>query len=706
MTDNCDPRRFPFAASIIRSASAGARTTLGALLLGGAALFVPVATSAQSAAGQRDWPGAGQLFIGTCYQPVDRSPEQIRTDIALMKKAGFKVVRMGDLSWDYFEPAEGVYDFKAFDSVMDQMHQAGIKVILDISGLPAPQWLHHNYPGVDLVAQNGTKLYPAERYMDDISDPDYRRLVRDFADALTKHYANHPALFAIGFDNEIGNGFMSWSEADRQRFIVWLKARYDDLATLNKAWATQRWSRRIDSWDEVRLPYADGPGPAERYLDLHRYWSDVTIDVLKDLEAIREKNVPNKPAISNLWDSSERKGFDYLSTYKQYVSYGSYGFYNGDAIGGGFETMMMRGALKTPGWFNEFQAGGGGYYGTRGRSRMWAYFGLLNGGQGMLAWTFNSHLGGEEQALFGLIDHDDRPSWKLDEWARIASEFKTMEKSGFPRTLDQQVAIAYSFESRVASSPNGPSNTVRQYITTPYMDQEHNAFAPIYNDNIDVAVINIGHEDLGKYKMVVVPGDYLMDQASADNIRSYVRNGGTVIMTAFSAKVDEHSQWFNTPLPGRLTDVFGMRTNEFYRSGGPLTGKLGDAPVQTTINFYEVLEPSTAQVLGRFTNVDGNPPIATVNRFGKGQAIYVATPAQPSIMQPLYRSLYASLHIDPGPKTPEGVYARTVGGRTLYVNASYGPKDVVIDGTRTGLLSGKTWTGTLHLEADGVDLLQ
>jgi beta-galactosidase len=659
-----------------------------------------------NAAGQPGEIPRGRLFVGACYQPVDRSPDEIRSDIALMKKAGFTVVRMGDLSWDYFEPAEGVYDFKAFDAIMDQMHAAGIKVILDISGLPAPQWLHYKYPGVNLVAQNGTTLYPAERYMDDISDPDYRRLVRDFADALTKHYAHHPALLAIGFDNEIGNGFMSWSEADRQRFIVWLKNRYGDLATLNNAWATQRWSRRIDNWDEVRLPYADGPGPAERYLDLHRFWSDVTIDVLKDLEAIREKNVPNKPAISNLWDSSERKGFDYLSTYKQYVSYGSYGYYNGDAISGGFETMMMKGALKTPSWFSEFQAGGGGYYGSKGRSRMWAYFGLLNGGQGMLAWTFNSHLGGEEQALFGLVDHDNRPSWKLDEWGRIASEFKTMETLGFPRALNQQVAIAYSFESRVASNPNGPSNTVRQYITTPYMEQEHNAFAPIYNDNIDVAVINIGHEDLSHYKLVVVPGDYLMDQASADNIRNYVKNGGTVIMTAFSAKVDEHNQWFNTPLPGRLSDVFGMRTNEFYRSYGPLIGKLGDTDIKSTINFYEVLEPSTAQVLGRFTNVDGNPPIATLNHFGKGQAIYVATPAQPSVMQPLYRSLYASLHIQPGTKTPEGVYARTVNGRTLYVNASYAPKDVVIDGTKKGLLGGKTWTGTLHLDADGVEVLQ
>ena len=45
----------------------------------------------QSATEHPDWPGKGQLFVGTCYQPVDRSPEQIRRDIALMKEAGFKL---------------------------------------------------------------------------------------------------------------------------------------------------------------------------------------------------------------------------------------------------------------------------------------------------------------------------------------------------------------------------------------------------------------------------------------------------------------------------------------------------------------------------------------------------------------------------------------------------------------------------------------
>jgi beta-galactosidase len=651
------------------------------------------------------WPGPGQLYVGTCYQPVDRSPEQIKRDIALMKQAGMKVVRMGDLSWDYFEPSEGKFEFKAFDSIMDQMHAAGIKVILDIAGLPAPLWLHHKYPGVNLVTQQGTRLDPAERYMDDISDPDYQRRVTIFADTLTKHYASHPALFAIGFDNEIGNGFMSYSEADRKRFISWLKGKYGSIAALNKAWATQRWSRRIGSWDEVRLPYADGPGPFERQLDLRRYWSDVTIDTLKNLEAIRKRNTPDKPAISNLWDSAGRKGFDYLSTYNQYANYGAMGFYPGEPVGAGFEALMMKGGMSTPIWFNEFTAGGGGYYGTKGRSRMWANMGLLLGVQGILAWTFNSHLGGEEQALFGLVDHDDRPSWKLNEFASIAAEFEKLQKMGFPRMTKPRVAIAYSFENTVASSPNGPSNTVRQYITTPYLVQAHNAFEPLFKDNIDVAVINIAHEDLSRYSLVVVPGLYLLDKASADALRQFVANGGTAIMTAYSGKVNEHNQWYDTPLPGRLTDVFGLRTNEFYNSG-TLATRIGDEDVKGSINFYEVLEPSTAEVLARFSNVDGTPPSVTVNRFGKGRAIYVATPAQPQMMRPLYRQLYASLGIEPGPKTPDGVYAREVDGRVLYVNSTSESKEMEIEGAKSDVLTGKHWSGKLKLEPLGVALLE
>ena len=636
------------------------------------------ASGAQDSSAHPNWPGPGQLFVGTCYQPIDRTPEQIDRDIDIMKHAGFNVVRIGDLSWDSFEPSQGKFNFAWWDKVISRMHENGIRVILDIPGSPAPIWLHRAYPGVDIVSQNGTRLPPAERYMDDISDPNYAR--------------------------EIGNGYMSYSVADKERFIAWLKKKYGTIDELNKAWATQRWSRRLNSFEDVDLPLADGPGPSERHLDLHRYWSDVTVALLEHLDAIRGRNMPDTPSISNLWDNASRRGFDYLSTYKSYVSFPAEGFYPGDPAGGVYQALLTRGDLAQPIWFNEFTAGGGGWYGEPGRSRMYAHLALMIGAQGVLAWTFNSHQGGEEQALLGLLDHDNTPSWKVDEFAHIASDYKLLSNFGFPRYIHPQVAIAYSFDSFIDST--SPSATTRQYFKTPYTQQVQGAFEPFFRDNIDTAIINIGHDSLASYKLVVVPADYVMDAPSAKAIRDFVSAGGTVLMTAYSAKVDEHGLWFDTPLPGRLSDVFGLRTAQFYEPDVFPAFEIDGKKAQASIKYYEVLEPRTANTLASFSNITGNPPAVTVNKFGKGQAIYLAAPAQSSLIGPIVRTLYGSLGIQPGPATPEGVYARVVDGRTLYVNTTTQEKAIAVGMNAHGVLSNKSYQGEMKLGPYQADLVE
>lgn len=201
---------------------------------------------------------------------------------------------------------------------------------------------------------------PAERYMDDISDPNYIRQVGILATAMMKHYAHNPDIIAIGYDNEIGNGYMSYSAADRLRFIAWLKKRYGTIGALNNAWQTEWWSRRLNSFSQVYMPLAGGPGPSEEFLDLHRFWSDVAVARLMQLERIRRRYMPNTPTISNLWPNASRRGFNYLGTYRSYVSYGAEGFYPSDPISGAFGALQVKGALSTPLWFNEFTAGGGG----------------------------------------------------------------------------------------------------------------------------------------------------------------------------------------------------------------------------------------------------------------------------------------------------------------------------------------------------------
>jgi beta-galactosidase len=685
-----------------RRISRAIRSTTLTTLLG---LLASGASAGPRAAPHPDWPGKGRLYVGTCYQPVDRSTEQIRSDIALMRDAGFTLVRMGDLSWDAFEPSEGRFQFAWFDDILDQMNAAGLKVILDIGGLPAPIWLHDEYPSVNVVDPNGVMLQPARRYMEDISDPAYREHARRFADALTRHYAGNPALLAVGYDNEIGDGYMSYSAADRLRFIEWLKVRYGTIEALNRAWATQRWSRRLNTFEQVQLPNADGPSPPERYLDLRRFWSDQAVQALTELEAIRRKNMPELPSASNLWDTAPHMGFDYLRSYREYASYGAMGYYPGTALDTTLLSLLVKGELSTPLWFNEFITAGSDRYGPpKGSIRMWAYEALLHYGQVFLGWTFNTHRGGEEQALFGMLDHDGTPSWKYREWRRIAEEFSKLEKLGFPRDHRPEVAIAYSFDTAIASSPPR-GNTARDYYSTPYFQQVSHAFQPLFEDNVDVALLNLANSTL-EYRLLVVPGLYVMDERSAAALRRYVQGGGTVVMTAFSAKVDEHSQWFDTPLPGRLDDVFGIRTSEFYRQSALPEVSFEGGTLKASIDFYEVLEPRSARTLATFTNTPERSPAVTVNEYGKGRAIYVAVPAQPEVLGPILRSLYASVGVERGPATPAGVSARVVAGRTLYVNTTRGAIEIPIAGPKEGVISGRRYGDVLRLEPYGVDLLQ
>lgn len=128
---------------------------------------------------------------------------------------------------------------------------------------------------MDVTDENGNRLYPNHRYMVDVGDPMFQQYALRFVDAISKRYAKHPALMAFGIDNEPGDGPISYSEKVRQRFIDWLRNKYKSADTLNVAWATQRWSRRINRFEEVGLPVSGRiKGAPERVLDFRRFVSD------------------------------------------------------------------------------------------------------------------------------------------------------------------------------------------------------------------------------------------------------------------------------------------------------------------------------------------------------------------------------------------------------------------------------------------------
>ncbi|MBB6734755.1 beta-galactosidase [Cohnella zeiphila] len=668
------------------------------------------------------------LFAGTNYHPHDWPSERWRHDIDLMRKASFNIVRLGHLCWDSFEPTEGNYTFEWFDEVMDLFEEAGIRVVLDIATRPAPTWLHKKYPEIDLTDPSGVRLEAQTRYMEDIGHPAFQEYAFKFAERLVCRYRNHPALYAFGLCNELGSGSPSYSANARDRFEAWLRKKYKTVDRLNRAWTTQRWSRKLSSFSDVVLPVSGSVhGAPERMLDMWRFYSDETLSYMHGLSQLVKRLAPDARESTNHWSENPRYGFDYLKQYENIVDLPGIGFYPGTnpedrqaLLAACFFMDHRIGELDRPIWCLEFQTGDfGGYGSPRKAMRMYAYLSLIHRSQAVCAWTWRSMLGGEEQYLFGLVDHDGVPGWKYEEFKQIAEEFVQLQDRGLPRRTKPEIAIAYSFESFKVMAGN------RSFYKTDYTQQVLQAYEALELSNLDCNIVNL-RQLRQNYKILIVPGHAVMDPASAASIRTFVENGGTVVMTAYSAKVDENNRVFDTPLPGELSDVFGIRSGAFTRTRSHTPAEnagglektelglerekprilLGGREYQPEIDYYEMVEVRSADILATFANTFEKSPAVTRNRYGKGEALYVAIPAIANFLQPLLESLYPALEIQPGPVTPLGVVARKMeDGSVLYINTTGTTQTMKLNAPASGLLSGNRFEHSLSLDAYEVELL-
>ena len=644
------------------------------------------------------------LYIGANYHPHDdKNPEKIKRDIQLMKDAGFNVVRMGHLAWDSYEPSEGKFDFGWFDKVMDMMNEAGIKVILDIAIRPAPIWLHYKFPSINITDANGNVLYPNHRYMDDIGDPMYQKYALRYADTLTKHYGKYPALLAFGIDNESGDGPISYSETARQRYITWLKKKYSTIDNINKAWATQRWSRRINQWEEIGFPIS-GPdnGAPERMLDFRRFISDEINHLLFKIIDKVNTNAPNALVNTNAWYFSQMKYFDYAPiAYSGKMTREGEGFYAGPSLisndgllGASFGIVRIQYESTNPFWCTEFTT----MTAVPNSCRKQAYASLMFGNQMVCGWTWQSMWGGEEQYLEGMIDWDGIPNRKYYKYKKIASEFKKIEKY-FPYKLQAEVGLAFSFPSQIASYS----------FPEQHESQVGTCFKQFFNRNMDVRMLDISRSEL-KYKLLIIPGVTVMGLLTAEKIRDYISNGGTAIMTSYSAVVDTTNQVFKSTHPGLLNDVFGIRIgsyeeteymNEISRisyKGNQVRVSYKGKNIEITSPRYDVIEPESAEVIGNIISLDKDYPIITSNKYGRGRAIYIGLPARDEVLSPLLDDLINELSIKKGPDVPEGVVARQIDkDHFLYLNVSGEPKEIHMKGESRSILFNKDYIGSFTI---------
>ena len=628
-------------------------------------------------------------------------------------KQGFDTVRLGHLAWDSFERDNGVFTFEWFDRVMDLCAEMGLGVFLDLPVRPAPVWVHEAAPGCSIRDAAGNLCPPVRRYMEDVGDPEYQKYAFRFARTLIRKYRKHPALLGFGLCNEQGAGWMSYSQEALARFRGWLMKKYESVENLNCAWDTQRWSRRLRSFKDVVFPQTGiARGAPEPWLDMRRFFSDSVGEFLCKLAQIVKEEAPGIPHSSNHYSGHPDLGFDLLKYSDHFVDYPGVGHYPdyeiSDQAHYTFATLQERlNEQEKPLWCLEFLSGKNSIYaGPEGYVRMQAMLCLQHRMQMLLGWTWRTMLGGEEQFYYGLLDHDGTSTPVFDEYVRLAGDFRKLEKYALPYLPQPEIAVAYSQESLWAGQYSS-----RQF-TFAYTQAVLNTQKALFDLNRDYNTVDL-RKLKKRYRLLIIPEHIVMENTAAQTVRDFVMNGGTVLMTAASAVLDENGRAFDLPLPGRLSDVFGVRVAGFERAGTlnrkgmpiarerMITGQ-GDS-FRFTAEYVEYLELRGAEC---FANLENGQCGVSVHSFGRGKAYYMAAEAGAAVLTWLISRISAEAELSPVIHVPEGVQVRELApGQRLYVNTRNGPVHISLDGDGRGVLAGRDYAGSMTLEAYDAELL-
>ena len=157
-----------------------------------------------------------------------------------------------------------------------------------------------------------------------------------------------------------------------------------------------------------------------------------------------------------------------------------------------------------------------------------------------------------------------------------------------------------------------------------------------------------------------------------------------------------------------LSDVFGIRVasfeetesmNEISRKGYKdkrleFTNK--GKSIDTESARFDIIQPKGTEVIGTLTSLDKDYPIMTVNKFGKGKAIYVGLPADGNVLGGIVDDLINELGIKKGPDVPSGVMARQIDEKHfLYLNVGGESKEIKMNGKSKSILFDKEYQGNI-----------
>ena len=613
------------------------------------------------------WYAGGKARAPMLEKVTADSPRLWKKDLEQIKSLGFNTVRCW-VEWTAGEPEEGKYDFSALRTVVDLAGELGLRVIVQVYIDSAPDWVGKKYPDSKFVSSNGVAVESQASPGFCFDHPEVRRRILKFFSEAARVVKDKPAF--LGWDLWSEPHIINWAEvyyvgdlenvqfcychSTQARFREWLKAKYQTLENLNKAWY-----RTLESWEDVEPPRYGTILTYTDYIDWKNFISDkLAEDLAMKAEAVRSV-VPRgvvtshsatpglfmKPVWSGTPDDRKMAGqVDYygVSLYPKHAwTIRPWPvFYR--ASGNDFVRSMN---LANGGFYvGELQAG----YGVFGMKlsvpvvgkdlRDWIWTSVACGARAVNIYAYYPMNAGYEAGGYGLVELDGKVTERAVEAGKIAKVVtENMNLFLASRPPKSEVAILYNPLSHMVGGQQtytGEGQAIGYNNLSESLQGIHRAF---FERNLPVDfihVLDLTPEKLSRYKLLIVPYPVMMSQGDVKKLIAYVEGGGTLVTEARCGWVDERGFSSDIIPGGGLHEVLGCRESYLMplektaalkiKGAHEALPLLKDGDKLDTLFFEEGFEllGNKAQVLAEFEN--GKPAIVYAT-YGKGKAMIVGS---------------------------------------------------------------------------------
>ncbi|MER5738113.1 beta-galactosidase [Streptomyces sp. NPDC002262] len=663
--------------------------------------------------------GLTRLAFGGDYNP-EQWPESVwQEDVRLMREAGVTMVSVGIFSWALLEPEPGRYDFGWLDRVLDLLHAHGIRVDLGTPTVAPPAWFYRAHPEALPVTADGVRLSYGSRGAICHSSPAYREAAARITTELARRYAGHPALALWHVHNEYGVPVSAcYCDTCAAHFRRWLNGAYGSLEAVNEAWGTAFWGQRYGTYEEI-LPPRTTPtvGNPAQQLDYRRF-ADATLrenfraerDILHELS-------PGIPVTTNFMTAlSQCDSIDYWAWGREVdlVTNDHYLITDGRrthvnlamaadltrSVAGGAPWLLLEHSTSGVNWQPRNPAKRPGEMARNSLAH------VARGSEGAMFFQWRQSRRGAEKFHSAMVPHGGTDTRIWREVVELGAGLGALEEIRGSRTVPD-VAVLWDWHSWWAQKLEWRPNEAHDA-----RERADSFYEALYDRHLTVDFAH-PEADLSAYPLVVVPALYLMTEAAGQNLREYVENGGTLVVSYFSGIVDEHDAVHPGAYPGALRDVLGLTVDEWsplldhQRVG--LTGPGGAA--LTGDVWTEFVRPRGAETV--WTYADGpaaGGPAVTRHRLGRGTAWYVSTRLDAVALDAIVAAAAEDAGL-PGrtglARDVEVVHRAGANGRYVFVlNHTAGETKVPLDAAGTELLDGGRVDGTLTVPAGGVRVVR